>query len=364
MLPIRTSAEDLASIIDYLKTKATGATIAEAKGAVDSKLLDGRKISAYVAWGFIEKDGERLKLTEPGRNFGRASDAGRKQLYGEAIRNIKAYHLAAEWFFHQKFSAVSAIDLAAHWHEHVSSDLGTDNEKTIVNQATCFFSLCEASGLGTYYIGRKGQPTRIELEQEALSQFIAESGLESKIIKDIPEESEDTKEEPLPEESDDSEMLSQPPFQPSASQSEKPKKLTRVFISHGKNLDIVDRIKTMLDLADLEYEVAIEEESTAIPVPDKVFSAMHNCTSAVICVTADDEEQNDDGSYRINDNVLIEIGAAFVLFDKKVVLVWDKRIPIPSNLQGLYRCEFEGNELTWSAGMKLMKAVNKFKKIN
>lgn len=60
--------------------------------------------------------------------------------------------------------------------------------------------------------------------------------------------------------------------------------------------------------------------------------------------------------------MLIEIGAAFVLYDKKVLLVWDRRLNIPSNLQGLYRCQFEGNELSWSEGMKFMKGVNNFKK--
>jgi hypothetical protein len=28
----------------------------------------------------------------------------------------------------------------------------------------------------------------------------------------------------------------------------------------------------------------------------------------------------------------------------------------------LYRCEFEGDELSWSAGMKLMQAINRMKK--
>jgi hypothetical protein len=59
--------------------------------------------------------------------------------------------------------------------------------------------------------------------------------------------------------------------------------------------------------------------------------------------------------------VLIEIGAAFVLYDKRVVLLWDRRIQVPSNLQGLYRCEFEGNDLNWGAGMKLMKAIKGFR---
>ena len=83
-----------------------------------------------------------------------------------------------------------------------------------------------------------------------------------------------------------------------------------------------------------------EEETTAIPVPDKVLTAIRRCDAAVICVTADEQEKDKDGQHSINENVPIEIGAAFVLYDKKVVLVWDKRLKIPSNLQGLYRCEF------------------------
>lgn len=63
------------------------------------------------------------------------------------------------------------------------------------------------------------------------------------------------------------------------------------------------------------------------------------------------------GNHTLNSNVLIEIGAAFVLYDRRVVLVRDRRQPVPSNLQGLYRCEYEGSELSWAAGMKLMKAI-------
>jgi hypothetical protein len=138
------------------------------------------------------------------------------------------------------------------------------------------------------------------------------------------------------------------------------KKLS-VFISHSKNKNIVQQIKTMLDLAGLESRIATEEETTAIPVPDKVLLTMRECTSAIICVTADENEKRDDDKYGINQNVLIEIGSAFVLYNKKVVLVWDNRIDVPSNLQGLYRCEFSGNELSWSEGMKLMKALTEFK---
>jgi predicted nucleotide-binding protein len=126
-------------------------------------------------------------------------------------------------------------------------------------------------------------------------------------------------------------------------------------------MDLVDQVQTMLGIADIESEVAVKEETSAIPVPEKVFSAMRRCSAGIIVVSVDESHKDKEGKYTINENVLIEIGAAFVLYDKRVVLVWDKRLSVPSNLQGLYRCEFEGNELSWSAGMKLMKAIRGFK---
>lgn len=134
----------------------------------------------------------------------------------------------------------------------------------------------------------------------------------------------------------------------------------KVFITHGKNMNIVEQVKDVLDLYDIEYEVAIEEETTAIPVPQKVLAAMRRCQAGVMIVSADDENAATTGT--INNNVLIEIGAAFVLYDQKVVLLWDKQLKVPSNLQGLYRCEFEGNQLSFAAGTKLAKAVKGFRK--
>lgn len=134
----------------------------------------------------------------------------------------------------------------------------------------------------------------------------------------------------------------------------------KVFITHGRNMEIVDQVKDVLDLYDIEYEIAVEEETTAIPVPQKVLSAMRRCSAGIMVVSADDD--SDEKSATINNNVLIEIGAAFVLYDQRVVLLWDKHLKVPSNLQGLYRCEFEGGDLTFATGTKLAKAVKSFRK--
>ena len=88
---------------------------------------------------------------------------------------------------------------------------------------------------------------------------------------------------------------------------------------------------------------------------------MRRCSAAIIIVSAEQVHSESDITH-INPNVLIEIGAAFVLYERRVVLLWERGVPVPSNLQGLYRCEFEGKELGWASGMKLMKAIKEFRR--
>lgn len=138
--------------------------------------------------------------------------------------------------------------------------------------------------------------------------------------------------------------------------------IPKVFISHSKNQNIIEQLKTILEFGSFQYTIAEEVETAAIPIPDKIFGLMRECNCAIINVSADEEMKQADGSYRINENVLIEIGAAFVHYNKRVILLVDKRLKLPSNLQGLYRCEYEGDELSFMVAMKLQKALTEFKK--
>lgn len=148
------------------------------------------------------------------------------------------------------------------------------------------------------------------------------------------------------------------PPTPSPPKVEKP----IVFISHSENATIVDQLKTILDYGQFDYRIAEETETTAIPIPEKVFGLMRDCNCAIINVSADEEEKREDGTYGVNPNVLTEIGGAFLKYNQKVILLVDKRVQLPSNLQGLYRCEYEGDELGFSTYLKLQKTLAEFRK--
>ena len=138
-------------------------------------------------------------------------------------------------------------------------------------------------------------------------------------------------------------------------------KIPKAFISHSKNAKILDQIKTILDLVDVKSIVAEEEKTAAMPISDKIFGLMQQCNCAIINISADDEMKQDDDSYKINENVLIEIGAAFMYYDKRVILLADERLELPSNLQGLYLSKYTGNDLSFSVSTEIQKIFKEFK---
>ena len=136
----------------------------------------------------------------------------------------------------------------------------------------------------------------------------------------------------------------------------------RVFISHGKKRNLIDQIKEIVLYGKLEPVVSIEKETPSIPVPEKVLEDMRSCFAGIIHVASDETIVGEDNKPRnkINDNVLIEIGAAMALYKRNFILLVEDGLEVPSNLQGLYQCRYTGDSLDGIATMKLLKAFNQF----
>lgn len=137
----------------------------------------------------------------------------------------------------------------------------------------------------------------------------------------------------------------------------------RVFITHGKNQQIVTQLKDLLTFGGFTPIVAIEQETISKPVPDKVLDDMRSCDAAIIHVGTDKRLLDETGAEHkiINQNVLIEIGAAMALYDRKFILLVEKGATLPSNLQGLYEVRYEGAQLDYESTMKLLKAFADFR---
>lgn len=136
----------------------------------------------------------------------------------------------------------------------------------------------------------------------------------------------------------------------------------RVFISHGKSRAIAEQLKDIIKFGKLEPVLAVEEETVSQPVPAKVMDAMRSCFAGIMHVEAEEVVAGEDGlpRHRLNENVLIEIGAALALYTPNFILLVEEGVQLPSNLQGLYECRYSGEKLDGEATMKVLRAFNDF----
>lgn len=121
----------------------------------------------------------------------------------------------------------------------------------------------------------------------------------------------------------------------------------RVFITHGKNRDLVEPIRKLLEYGELEPVVSVERQSVSKPVPEKVMDDMRASGAAIIHVDADRTITDKEGNEHVllNPNVLIEIGAAMAFYGRRFILLVRDGVKLPSNLQGLYEVRYTG--MTW-----------------
>jgi predicted nucleotide-binding protein len=140
-------------------------------------------------------------------------------------------------------------------------------------------------------------------------------------------------------------------------------KRRRVFITHGKNRELVGPIKKLLEYGELEPIVSVEQQSVSKPVPEKVMDDMRSCGAAIIHVDADSTIKDEAGNDQVmlNPNVLIEIGAAMAFYGRRFILLVREGVKVPSNLQGLYEVRYKGTTLDSDATIKLLEAIKDIK---
>ena len=336
MLPIRTTLEDVKDVTAYLLKKPTGATVKEAKSVLDGKRLDGRKLTALKAWGLIE-DQEKLKLTERGRQAAKNDHRDLSSSLIEALREKEPYRAIIERAAHRSEASLTATEVAAHWHDHFSADV-SDNDKTLNDQAVCFFQIAEGADLGSLVIGRRGAPTRFDFSLEVVRAFADGS--------EMPKS--DDEDEINEELSDDESATEKERLHTADTTGAATSSLGKsIFIGHGKNKIPLDQLKKILDQFQIPYKVAIDEPNLGRPISAKVKATMADCNCAILIFTADEEFATPDGDtiWRPSENVVHELGATSYLYGSRIVILKEQSVKLPSNFSDLGYISFNKDEL-------------------
>lgn len=193
------------------------------------------------------------------------------------------------------------------------------------------------------------------------------AGMQSEEVEDTVDEEDDEEDEPtdspLPT-SDDRQRVVRPDHD-GGIRPQQPGIERRVFVTHGKNQSFIPAIKRLLQYGEMEPVVAVERQSVSQPVPDKVMADMRSCGAAIIHVDAErrlfDTEAQEEVVI-INQNVVMEIGAAMALYQRRFILLVREGVKLPSNLQGLYEVRYNGDSLDGEATIRLLEAIGELKK--
>jgi predicted nucleotide-binding protein len=339
-LPVKTTLDDIQEICRYLSTKPTGSTLKDAKAVIETKRLDGRKLSALKKWELIEElDDGRLKVTPAGRDCIK-SDKDLSATLTNLIRKIPPYAAIIERAAHRHEDSLTATEVAAHWHDHFKQEVG-DSDETINNQAICFFHVASGAGLGTLITGRKGAPTRFSFNTQALRQFIERTDS----VHEIEKEQKDTILETGHEITIEHEK--EKDYKRIIEKAHEPPSGRGIFIAHGKNKKPLEQLKKILDQFRIPYKVAVEEPNLGRPISGKIREIMLSCNCAILIFTTDEEFRDKDGNiiWRPSENVVFELGATGFLYDNRIVIMKEDGVNFPTNFQDIGYISFEKDRL-------------------
>ncbi|MGI9108130.1 MAG: hypothetical protein ACR2G4_18020 [Pyrinomonadaceae bacterium] len=348
LLPVLTTAGDVREVVQYLKKKPNGVSISGAMEDVKRRVFEPKKIAAYEFWGIVapqEGGGDRLQLTRLGWEFARKLEPA-AEAYRNVLDGVAPYRCVLEWMHLENLDLVTHIEVAARWQELCFTGIHQD-KKTLEGNVVCFFHLCQAGGLGTMTIGKRGQPARLRVERDELADFITgrtppaqpvSPGVEKEIFS----------------------RLSPP--------SDSVVQRTKVAAAESMRFLILcpavkklhDQLQAALELAGIESRFLDVSETGELIASGETLQAMRQCAAAIVVVTDDDCCEDGAGGCVLKQNILIRINSAFVLYDRRVALLWESRFPVPDCLASLPHCTFEGDELTWDVGVRLMRVIKEF----
>jgi hypothetical protein len=335
-LPILATANDVREVVQLLKKRPEGVTVAEASDATRRRLFDPRKVAAYELWGVISRSGDRIKLSGLGREF--ADRLGPEaQLYRVLLDRTPPYRALLEWVHGRRLEVVTHAEIVGYWQEHFPGALRR-GERTAGGHVLSFLQLCHAAEIGVATVGRKGQPSRLRIDRDELAAHLQAP---SRPTLHLAEAGQPT---------------SRQPPRPRPAAPARP----RVFISALKGAAVAARVRDALQVADIASEVVERGTGDGGLISERTCEAMRRCGVGIIALGRGDYETGVGGEAALRQDALVEIGAACVYYARRLVLLRAHGLRLPRILEGFCQYELDGDELTWETGLHLVRTVKHF----
>lgn len=337
-LPLLTTAADVREIVQYLVRKPAGVMPAEELDRPKKRLFEDRKLAAYDLLGLTSRAGSLIRLSSLGWTFAADFDADAK-VFRVVLQRTPAYLAALKWIHEQNIDMITSTELLGFWVE-LRADLPSNDHETARGAVVSFFSICQAAVLGTMTLGKRGHITRFCVDRDELIKFLDASTLDPHMTR-----------------SNKTEMGEGHHLEGSfqiCQNSEQP----RVMIQGG-NKTIVNLLLRTLRVAGMASELVASVWDCKTTFADR--DAMFREYAAMLVILDEQSFTRDDvGTWRLNERISMELGAAHVLHDRRVIVLRDKKVTSPDGLKDLVQFEFHNDHMDWQVGLELIETVHGF----
>ncbi len=132
----------------------------------------------------------------------------------------------------------------------------------------------------------------------------------------------------------------------------------QIFIGHGKNRKPLEQLQKILNEWRVPFLVAIDEPHAGRPISQKVGELMRACSAGIFIFTRDvaSAAAEDRKVFRPSGNVVYELGAASLLYGRKIVILKEEGVDFPSDFSDLGWIEFEEDAVDAKA-MELLREL-------
>lgn len=143
-------------------------------------------------------------------------------------------------------------------------------------------------------------------------------------------------------------------------------KRPKLFLAHGKNTKPLEELKKILAGFEIKFVVAVDEPHAGRPISEKVAQLMQECTAGIFIFTKDElfyrKQKNGEmeETWRPSENAIYELGAASILWERKIIILKEDGVNLPTDFSDLGYISFADGEIGAKA-MHIMQELIKFK---
>lgn len=308
--------------------------LAEAMGYSPSSSRFRERITSSTKYGLTEGNysSETLSLTPLGTELTRPrNEQERSEARREAMRTIPFFDSALDHFKNAKLPAESFLkNILEREPFNIDPSWSVDAAKAFIEDAKFVGYLRDING-SSHIVIEHGSPAPSVIEDPSIRMDEIQPREEINEIKDVPPPSIPNEDIPLP---------------------------VKLFIAHGKNRKTLEQLKDILNSLKVPFLVAIDEPNAGRPISEKVAETMKACSAGIFIFTSDEELTDENGEvvFRPSQNVVYELGAASLLYGRKIVILKEAGVNFPSDFSDLGRIEFEKDSLDAKA-MDLLREL-------